>query len=140
VPGTGTKTVTLKLTAGAYKFYCPVHESTMFGHFIGECDPTSDGSDPLMQENLLAYVKAPTAFNSGNPADLVRSARALRLEPRHTSIDQDRRHRRRLSPNLVHRREESALRFPRRALTLPRRRRQTARDRHTPLRSVRANL
>ena len=33
VPFTGTKTVTLKLKAGSYKFYCPSHESTMFGHF-----------------------------------------------------------------------------------------------------------
>jgi hypothetical protein len=33
VPGTGTKTVTLKLKAGGYKFYCPAHESEMFGHF-----------------------------------------------------------------------------------------------------------
>jgi plastocyanin len=33
VPFTGSKTVTLKLKAGAYKFYCPSHESTMFGHF-----------------------------------------------------------------------------------------------------------
>jgi len=33
VPGTGTKTVTLKLKAGGFKFYCPNHESTMFGHF-----------------------------------------------------------------------------------------------------------
>jgi plastocyanin len=33
VPFTGSKTVTLKLKAGAYKFYCPAHESTMFGHF-----------------------------------------------------------------------------------------------------------
>ena len=33
VPFTGTKTVTLKLKAGCYKFYCPAHESTMFGHF-----------------------------------------------------------------------------------------------------------
>jgi uncharacterized protein (DUF2141 family) len=33
VPGTGTKTVTLKLKAGGYKFYCPAHESVMFGHF-----------------------------------------------------------------------------------------------------------
>jgi plastocyanin len=30
---TGTKTVTLELKAGSYKFYCPAHESTMFGHF-----------------------------------------------------------------------------------------------------------
>jgi hypothetical protein len=36
VPGTGTKTVTLKLKAGAYKFYCPAHESTMFGHFTAK--------------------------------------------------------------------------------------------------------
>jgi plastocyanin len=33
VPGTGNKTVTLKLKAGKYKFYCPAHESTMFGNF-----------------------------------------------------------------------------------------------------------
>jgi hypothetical protein len=33
VPFTGTKTVTLKLKAGSYKFYCPAHEATMFGHF-----------------------------------------------------------------------------------------------------------
>src|SRR4051812_5564387 len=29
----GTKTVTVKLKAGKYKFYCPTHESQMFGHF-----------------------------------------------------------------------------------------------------------
>jgi hypothetical protein len=33
VPFVGTKTVTLKLKAGTYKFYCPAHEPTMFGHF-----------------------------------------------------------------------------------------------------------
>ena len=33
VAGTGTKTVTLKLKAGKYKFYCPAHESIMFGRF-----------------------------------------------------------------------------------------------------------
>jgi plastocyanin len=33
VPYMGTKTVTLKLAAGAYKFYCAAHEATMFGHF-----------------------------------------------------------------------------------------------------------
>jgi hypothetical protein len=33
VPFVGTKTVTLKLKAGSYKFYCPAHEPTMFGHF-----------------------------------------------------------------------------------------------------------
>ena len=33
VAGTGTKTVTLKLRAGGYKFYCPAHEPVMFGHF-----------------------------------------------------------------------------------------------------------
>jgi hypothetical protein len=33
VPFMGTKTVTLKLKAGKYKFYCPAHESIMFGHF-----------------------------------------------------------------------------------------------------------
>ena len=33
VPSTGTKTVTLKLKAGSYKFYCPAHEPMMFGRF-----------------------------------------------------------------------------------------------------------
>ena len=33
IPFIGTKTMTLKLKAGTYKFYCPNHESTMFGHF-----------------------------------------------------------------------------------------------------------
>lgn len=33
VPAVGTKTVTLTLKAGKYKFYCPAHEPTMFGHF-----------------------------------------------------------------------------------------------------------
>jgi plastocyanin len=33
VPFTGTKTITLKLKAGSYKFYCPPHEPTMFGRF-----------------------------------------------------------------------------------------------------------
>ncbi|MCW2976448.1 MAG: hypothetical protein JWM06_1729 [Actinomycetia bacterium] len=33
VPFVGTKTVTLNLKAGSYKFYCPAHEPTMFGHF-----------------------------------------------------------------------------------------------------------
>src|SRR5438876_12116175 len=33
VPFKGTKTATLKLAAGAYKFYCAAHEATMFGHF-----------------------------------------------------------------------------------------------------------
>src|SRR5579864_1487979 len=33
ITGTGTKTVTLKLKAGKYKFYCPAHEPEMFGHF-----------------------------------------------------------------------------------------------------------
>jgi hypothetical protein len=33
VPFVGTKTITLKLKAGSYKFYCPAHEPTMFGHF-----------------------------------------------------------------------------------------------------------
>ncbi len=32
VPGTGTKTVTLKLRPGKYKFYCRPHESSMFGY------------------------------------------------------------------------------------------------------------
>jgi plastocyanin len=33
VPFKGTKTVTLTLKAGKYKFYCEPHESTMFGRF-----------------------------------------------------------------------------------------------------------
>jgi hypothetical protein len=33
IPFTGTKTVMLRLKAGAYKFYCPNHEATMFGRF-----------------------------------------------------------------------------------------------------------
>jgi hypothetical protein len=33
VPFVGTKTITLNLKAGSYKFYCPAHEPTMFGHF-----------------------------------------------------------------------------------------------------------
>ena len=33
VPFMGTKTFTLKLVAGTYKYYCPPHEPTMFGHF-----------------------------------------------------------------------------------------------------------
>src|SRR4029079_8660200 len=33
VPFIGTKTVTLNLKAGKYKFYCPSHETVMFGHF-----------------------------------------------------------------------------------------------------------
>jgi plastocyanin len=33
VPFVGTKTFTLKLVAGKYKYYCPPHEPTMFGRF-----------------------------------------------------------------------------------------------------------
>lgn len=33
IPFVGTKTTTIKLKAGKYKYYCPNHESTMFGHF-----------------------------------------------------------------------------------------------------------
>ncbi len=33
VSGKGLKTVTLKLRAGKYKFYCQPHESSMFGFF-----------------------------------------------------------------------------------------------------------
>jgi hypothetical protein len=33
IPFVGTKTITLKLKAGRYKYYCPNHESIMFGHF-----------------------------------------------------------------------------------------------------------
>ena len=30
----GTKTFTLSLKAGKYKFYCSAHESSMFGNFV----------------------------------------------------------------------------------------------------------
>jgi plastocyanin len=33
VPFKGTKTFTIKLRAGKYKYYCSAHESSMFGHF-----------------------------------------------------------------------------------------------------------
>ena len=33
VPFTGTKTVTIRLRKGKYKFYCRPHESAMFGVF-----------------------------------------------------------------------------------------------------------
>ncbi len=33
VPFVGTKTFTVKLAAGKYKYYCPPHEPTMFGRF-----------------------------------------------------------------------------------------------------------
>jgi len=33
VPFTGTKTITVTLKPGKYKFYCEPHESTMFGTF-----------------------------------------------------------------------------------------------------------
>jgi plastocyanin len=33
VPFVGTKTFTVVLKAGKYKYYCPPHEATMFGHF-----------------------------------------------------------------------------------------------------------
>ncbi len=33
IPFVGTKTFTVKLKAGSYKYYCPNHESEMFGHF-----------------------------------------------------------------------------------------------------------
>jgi plastocyanin len=33
VPFVGTKTINVTWKAGKYKFYCPPHESTMFGHF-----------------------------------------------------------------------------------------------------------
>lgn len=34
VPFVGTKSFTLKLRVGAYKYYCPPHEPTMFGRFV----------------------------------------------------------------------------------------------------------
>ena len=34
VPFVGTKTFTVSLKPGAYKYYCPPHEPTMFGRFI----------------------------------------------------------------------------------------------------------
>jgi plastocyanin len=33
VPFKGTKTITMTLKAGKYKFYCEAHESIMFGNF-----------------------------------------------------------------------------------------------------------
>jgi plastocyanin len=33
VPFVGTKTFAVNFKAGKYKFYCPPHESIMFGHF-----------------------------------------------------------------------------------------------------------
>ena len=33
IPFTGTKTVTVKLGKGKWKYYCKAHESTMFGFF-----------------------------------------------------------------------------------------------------------
>jgi hypothetical protein len=33
IPFVGTKTATIKLKAGKYKYYCPNHESIMYGHF-----------------------------------------------------------------------------------------------------------
>jgi len=33
VPFVGTKTFTVSLKPGAYKYYCPPHEPTMFGRF-----------------------------------------------------------------------------------------------------------
>ena len=33
VPFKGTKTFTVKLKAGKYKYYCAPHEATMFGNF-----------------------------------------------------------------------------------------------------------
>ena len=33
VPFVGTKTFSVDFKAGKYKFYCPPHESIMFGHF-----------------------------------------------------------------------------------------------------------
>ena len=32
----GTKTFNVNVKAGAYKFYCPQHESIMFGHFTAK--------------------------------------------------------------------------------------------------------
>ena len=34
VPFVGTKTVTVTLKKGSYKYFCPPHESSMFGNFI----------------------------------------------------------------------------------------------------------
>lgn len=33
IPFVGTRTATIKLKAGKYKYYCPNHESIMFAHF-----------------------------------------------------------------------------------------------------------
>jgi plastocyanin len=34
IPFTGTKTVTVKLRKGKYKYYCHAHESSMFGYVV----------------------------------------------------------------------------------------------------------
>jgi plastocyanin len=34
IPFVGTKTATINLKAGKYKYYCPNHESLMNGHFV----------------------------------------------------------------------------------------------------------
>jgi plastocyanin len=36
IPAVETKTFTVKLKAGSFKYYCPAHESIMFGHFTAK--------------------------------------------------------------------------------------------------------
>jgi hypothetical protein len=36
IPFVGKQTFVVKLKAGKYKYYCPNHESTMFGHFTAK--------------------------------------------------------------------------------------------------------
>ena len=36
IPFVGKQTFFVKLKAGKYKYYCPNHESTMFGHFTAK--------------------------------------------------------------------------------------------------------
>ncbi len=44
VPFVGTKTFTLKFTAGKYKAYCSAHEPIMFQHFTVSASGTGGGS------------------------------------------------------------------------------------------------
>ena len=47
IPFTGTKTVTVKLTKGSWKFYCAAHPSTMVGRFaVGQASPVVTTTTP----------------------------------------------------------------------------------------------
>jgi len=47
VPFMGTKTVTVKLTKGTWKFYCAAHSATMVGRFgVGQASPGATTTTP----------------------------------------------------------------------------------------------